>query len=71
MLNDALQEMKAAVPHHELATQLEPDLRLDLGRDYALVSTLKSCGALGSMRRPLQRGGARLSRRPGSHGCEA
>lgn len=51
MLNDALQEMKAAVPHHEFTTQLQPDLRLDLGRDYALVSTLKSRGALGSMGR--------------------
>lgn len=51
MLNDALQEMKAAVPHHEFTTQLQPDLRFDLGRDYALVSTLKSRGALGSIGR--------------------
>ena len=51
MLNDASQQMKAAVPHHEFTAQLEPDLRLDLGRDYALVSTLKSRIALGSMGR--------------------
>lgn len=51
MLNDALQQMKAAVPHHEFTAQLEPDLRLDLGHDYALVSTLKNPGALGTMGR--------------------
>lgn len=68
MLNDAVQQMKAAVSHHELTAQLEPDLRLDLGRDYALVSILKSRGALGSMGRRWQRGGARLSRPSGSHG---
>jgi hypothetical protein len=69
MLNDALQQMKAAISHHEFTTQLEPDLRLDLGRDYALVSTLKSRGVLGSMGRRPQRGGASLSRPSGSHGC--
>src|SRR5262249_30245080 len=41
VLEDAAQEMDAAVAHEELATQLEPDLRLHAGGDYALVSILK------------------------------
>src|SRR5215472_1035911 len=41
MLEDAAQEMDAAVAHEELATELEPDLRLHAGGDYALVSILK------------------------------
>src|SRR5262249_11841692 len=41
MLEDPTQEMDAAVAHEELAAQLEPDLRLHTGGDYALVSILK------------------------------
>src|SRR5215469_5177847 len=41
MLEDTAQEMDAAVAHEELATELEPDLRLHAGGDYALVSILK------------------------------
>src|SRR5262249_60466878 len=41
VLEDAAQEMDAAVAHEELAAELEPDLRLHAGGDYALVSTLK------------------------------
>src|SRR5215813_4740726 len=41
VLEDAPQEMDAAVAYEELAAQLEPDLRLHAGGDYALVSILK------------------------------
>src|SRR4029453_9647063 len=46
------------VAREELAVQLEPDLRLDLGRDYVLVSILKCRSALRSIGR----------RRSGGHG---
>src|SRR5215467_15588234 len=41
MLEDATQEMDAAVAHEEFSPQLLPDLRLHSGGDYALVSILK------------------------------
>src|SRR5215469_2124581 len=41
VLEDTAQEMNPAVAHEELAAELEPDLRLHAGGDYALVSILK------------------------------
>src|SRR5262249_13210261 len=51
VLEDAPQEMDAAVAHEELAAELQPHLRLHASGDYALVSILKCRRPPRSMRR--------------------
>src|SRR5262249_33689500 len=68
MLEDATQEMDAAVAHEEFSPHLQPALRLHAGGDYALVSILKCRLPARSMRCRSGADGSIPSGRSARHG---